>query len=49
MGTILNENREYWTGRADGYSAVNQTELTTDQRQRWSGVLCDALRERFPQ
>lgn len=48
MGTILNENREYWTGRADGYSAVNQTELATDQRQRWSGVLCDALRERFP-
>ena len=33
--TILSENREYWTGRAGGYSKVNQTELRTSQREVW--------------
>ena len=33
--TILEENREYWTGRASGYSEVNKLELSTAQRNKW--------------
>ena len=28
---IISENKAYWTGRASGYSEVNQAELETDQ------------------
>ena len=37
--TILEENREYWTGRASGYSEVNRLELSTAQRQKWKDCL----------
>ena len=37
--SLLSENRTYWTGRASGYSEVNQTELSTNQRQKWKNSL----------
>lgn len=46
--TILNENREYWTGRAEGYSAVNQEELRTSQREVWRGELKSHIARQFP-
>ena len=46
--TILDENREYWTGRAAGYSAVNRLELVTDQRQKWKNCLCEEITRQFP-
>ena len=45
---ILKENREYWTGRASGYSEVNRTELATAQRQRWRDCLCAEIMRNFP-
>ena len=45
---ILSENRAYWTGRAAGYSAVNQLELGTDQRQKWSACLQSEIARQFP-
>ena len=46
--TILEENREYWTGRASGYSEVNKLELSTAQRQRWKDCLGEELTRPFP-
>lgn len=46
--TILLENKNYWTGRASGYSAVNQTELATEQRQKWRDCLHAEITRRFP-
>ena len=46
--TILNENREYWTGRAGGYSKVNQTELRTSQRETWREELRAHIARQFP-
>ena len=46
--TILNENREYWTGRAEGYSAVNQEELRTSQREVWRRELKSHIQRQFP-
>ena len=46
--TILEENREYWTGRASGYSEVNRQELSTGQRQKWKSCLCEELTLHFP-
>lgn len=46
--TILEENREYWTGRAAGYSEVNRLELATIQRERWKCCLRDEIARRFP-
>ncbi|MBR5093774.1 MAG: class I SAM-dependent methyltransferase [Oscillospiraceae bacterium] len=46
--TILAENREYWTGRAPGYSEVNKLELATAQRQRWEDCLREELARQFP-
>ena len=46
--TILNENREYWTGRAEGYSAVNQEELRTSRREIWRGELKSHIERQFP-
>jgi ubiquinone/menaquinone biosynthesis C-methylase UbiE len=42
------ENIAYWTGRAPGYSEVNKSELSSGQRQVWSGVLAEKIREHFP-
>ena len=46
--TILEENREYWTGRASGYSEVNRLELSTAQRQKWKDCLRAELARHFP-
>ena len=45
---ILEENKNYWTDRAPGYSEVNRLELATAQRQRWKGCICEELTRRFP-
>ena len=45
--TILDENRQYWTGRASGYSEVNRLELSTAQRQRWSDCLHREIARQF--
>ena len=46
--TILSENKRYWTGRAAGYSEVNQLELSTTQRQKWGDCLHAEIMRRFP-
>ena len=48
MASILEENKEYWTGRAPGYSEVNRLELSTGQRQRWKTCLREELTRHFP-
>ena len=45
---ILFENKAYWTGRASGYSEVNQVELGTGQRQKWSDCLRSEIAGHFP-
>ena len=47
--TILDENREYWTGRASGYSEVNRQELSTGQRKKWKACLREELVRQFPE
>lgn len=46
--TIISENRTYWTGRAAGYSEVNQQELSSDQRRKWRHAICSRIRAHFP-
>ncbi len=46
--TILSENKSYWTGRAAGYSSVNQLELATARRQMWSACLHTEISRHFP-
>ena len=46
--TILSENKSYWTGRAASYSEVNQLELATQQRQKWSDCLHAEITRQFP-
>ena len=45
---LLHENRTYWTGRAPGYSEVNQIELATGQRQKWKSVLQNEIQKALP-
>ena len=45
---ILLENREYWTGRAAGYSEVNREELATNQREVWKRTLIDGISAAHP-
>ena len=45
---ILSENKAYWTGRAAGYSEVNQAELGSDQRRKWSDCLRGEIARHFP-
>ena len=46
--TILSENKAYWTGRASGYSEVNQAELETEQRKKWRDCLQAEIARQFP-
>ena len=48
LSTILSENRQYWTGRSAGYSKVNRTELSTDQRKKWKSCLKKEITNHFP-
>ena len=45
---IISENKSYWTGRAASYSQVNQLELATQQRQKWSDCLHTEIARQFP-
>ena len=45
--TILDENKTYWTGRAEGYSEVNRLELSTEQRQKWKACLRGEIARHF--
>ena len=44
---ILQENLQYWTGRAEGYSAVNQEELRSN-REAWRRCLGEEIRAALP-
>ena len=46
--SIISENLAYWTGRAAGYSKVNQAELATSQKEKWSRCLCSEILRCFP-
>ncbi len=45
---ILSENKAYWTGRACGYSEVNQAELESVQRRKWGECLRGEIARQFP-
>lgn len=45
MGMILSQIEQYWTGRAEGYSQVNQHELATGQDRVW----LDEIRRHLPE
>lgn len=46
---ILSEqNQEYWSGRAEGYSRVNQDELAGVQNGNWSELLCRRITDHYP-
>lgn len=36
---LLNENRTYWTNRAEGYSKINKHELAGVQRMLWGNLI----------
>lgn len=42
------ENIKYWSGRAAGYSAVNQEELATRQHAVWQSVLAEKITAHYP-
>jgi len=46
--TVFDENREYWSRRASGYSEVNKAELATDQREKWKRCLRKEILRQFP-
>ena len=45
---IVSENKNYWTGRAPGYSEVNRLELSTAQRVKWRDCLRREISQQFP-
>ena len=47
-GERFDDNRNYWTDRAPGYSDVNRQELASAQRKRWSDCLRQELSAHFP-
>lgn len=49
MGELLQEIQTYWSGRADGYSKVNQDELQGVQRENWIAVLHEKFPDRRPE
>ena len=46
---LLDKIEEYWTGRAEGYSQVNQGELATEQRRKWREHLIAHLGGKEPE
>ena len=42
------ENIHYWTGRASGYSGVNQEELASQQKIVWGKTISQRIAARFP-
>ena len=45
---IISENRDYWTGRASSYSAINQSELQSGQRFKWREEILKRISRNFP-
>lgn len=48
MGNMLHEIESYWSGRAEGYSKVNQDELQGEQKEKWMQVLHEKFPDREP-
>ena len=46
--TYEEENIHYWTGRAPGYSGVNQEELASNQRLVWRSLIAERIQTCFP-
>ena len=46
--TILEENREYWSWRAPGYSEINREELQNGRHRRWKECLSGEITAHFP-
>lgn len=44
---IYKDNQEYWVNRAEGYSRINQDELSGVQRHKWSRFLDGEIRKHF--
>ena len=44
---VYEENLEYWTKRASGYSEVNRLELATAQRRKWKRCLQEEIEKTF--
>ena len=45
---LKDDNISYWTGRAEGYSAVNEDELAGGQREVWTRELTEQIGRAFP-
>ena len=39
MSKLLKDIEKYWTNRAEGYSKVNQEELSGEQREKWRDAI----------
>lgn len=48
MSQLLKDIQKYWTDRAEGYSRVNQEELSTDQKQKWLSELVSHFPKKEP-
>ncbi len=48
MEKLSYEIHEYWSGRAEGYSAYNKEEFKDSRYQSWKNTLHDAIRSAFP-
>ncbi len=48
FATFEEENIDYWTKRAPGYSDVNQEELSTRQKIVWRSLLLEKITKQFP-
>lgn len=46
---LMDKIEEYWTARAEGYSAVNQEELATEQKKKWRQNLEKYLPKKKPE
>ena len=45
---LLKATEDYWTRRADGYSKVNQEELTGVQHTNWKQFLVKEIEKTYP-
>lgn len=45
---LLKDTENYWTNRADGYSQVNQEELSGVQHENWKDFLVQEIERHYP-
>ena len=45
---LLEATEKYWTNRADGYSQVNQEELSGLQHTNWKNFLLEEINKTYP-